>query len=79
MAFVVAIAGIMLPAISGHDQLNVYTGGRDVIRLRSNFDLDSIPKTVDRRFALAATKSIVSMSSLSNVKIGGASPRVLSC
>lgn len=40
----------------------------------SNFDLPSIPKTIDLRFALAATKSKVSASSLSKVRIGGELP-----
>ena len=37
----------------------------------SNLDLVSIPKIVERRFALAATKSRVSSSSLSKDRMGG--------
>ena len=59
MALVVAIAGMILPAIC----------------LISNRDLFSIPKIVDRKLALAVTKSNVSSSSLSNVIMGSeASP-----
>lgn len=56
MALVVAIAGMILPAIC----------------LISNRDLDSIPKIMDRKLALAATKSNVSWSSLSKVIMGSA-------
>ena len=42
------------------------------LRLILNFDLASIPKTNERRFAVAATKSKVSSSSLSKVSIVGA-------
>jgi hypothetical protein len=56
MALVVAIAGMIFPAIC----------------LISNLDLVSIPKTIDRRLALAVTKSNVSSSSLSNVIVGSA-------
>lgn len=54
IAFVVAIAGMMFPAIC----------------FMSNRDLHSIPKTKERRLELAATKSKVSSSSLSNVITG---------
>ena len=60
MALVVAIAGMILPAIC----------------LISNRDLFSIPKIVDRKLALAVTKSNVSSSSLSNVIMGSAVPPV---
>jgi hypothetical protein len=56
MALVVAIAGIMFPAIC----------------LMSNLDLVSIPNTIERRFAPAVTKSRVSSSSLSKVIVGSA-------
>jgi hypothetical protein len=56
IALVVAIAGMIFPAIC----------------LISNRDFVSIPKTIDRRLALADTKSSVSSSSLSNVIIGEA-------
>ena len=55
MALVVAMAGMMLPAIC----------------LMSNFDLGSMPKMMERRLALAVTKSRVSSSSLSKVRTGG--------
>lgn len=55
-------------------------GGSEVhIRLISNFDFASIPKIADRRFALAATKSSVSTSSLSKVMIGRMLSFVVSC
>ena len=38
----------------------------------SNFDRVSMPNVMERRFALAATKSRVSSSSLSNVSMEGA-------
>jgi hypothetical protein len=60
MALVVAIAGMIFPAIC----------------LISNLDLVSIPKTIDRRLALAVTKSNVSSSSLSNVIMGSAESRL---
>jgi hypothetical protein len=56
MAFVVAIAGMILPAIC----------------LMSNLDFVAIPNTIDRKFAPAVTKSKVSSSSLSNVIVGSA-------
>ena len=58
IALVVAIAGMMLPAIC----------------LMSNFDLSSIPNVIDRRLAVAATKSRVSSSSLSKVRTEGGAP-----
>jgi hypothetical protein len=64
IALVVAIAGMILPAIC----------------FMSNLDLVSIPKTIDRKFALAATKSSVSSSSLSKVIIGeAAEPLDVAC
>ena len=56
MAFVVAMAGIMFPAIC----------------LISKRDLVSIPNTIDLKLAAAATKSSVSSSSLSKVMTGSA-------
>ena len=54
IALVVAIAGMILPAIC----------------LMSNFDFGSMPKICARRFAVAVTKSRVSSSSLLKVMIG---------
>jgi hypothetical protein len=58
IALVVAMAGIMFPAIC----------------LISKRDFVSIPKMIDRKLALAETKSRVSSSSLSKVIIGSESP-----
>lgn len=76
---VVAIAGMILPAISGCyvsatplDHLLGVNGMGS--RFVSNFDLGSIPKTVARRLAQAVTKSNVSTSSLSKTRIGFTSP-----
>ena len=66
MALVVAMAGMMLPAISNKVSIHNLKKSNENPRLMSNFDLRSIPKTMDRRFALAATKSRISSSSLSN-------------
>ena len=68
MAFVVAIAGMMLPAISKIDQYRAYahTLGH-LLRLMSNLVRVSMPNIIERRLALAATKSRVSSSSLSKV------------
>ena len=43
----------------------------------SNFDRGSMPKVYERRFALAATKSRVSSSSLSKVRTGDGVPLVI--
>lgn len=48
-------------------------------RLISNFDLPSMPNMRDLRFAVAATKSKVSSSSLSNVRMAGESGPASSC
>ncbi len=61
MALVVAMAGMMFPAIC----------------FVSNLDFVSMPKMRDLRLALAVTKSRVSSSSLSNVMTGAASPEPL--
>ena len=75
MALVVAIAGMILPAISGVDQSLVKETIRMWdLRLMSNFECVGMPKIIERRFEVDATKSRVSSSSLSKVKIGGASP-----
>lgn len=74
MALVVAMAGMMLPAIPEDMLTTVDWGGKTkfvVSRLISNLELDSIWNIAARRLAVAATKSRVSSSSLSKVKIGG--------
>lgn len=68
MAFVVAMAGMMLPAISVMNQLRSLKQDCRHPRLISNLDLGSMPKIMARMFAVAATKSKVSSSSLSKVK-----------
>ena len=73
IAFVVAIAGMILPAISASILAKIITVCNGVdIRLMSNLERGSMPNTIDRKFALAATKSSVSSSSLSKVKTAGA-------
>jgi len=73
MAFVVAIAGMIFPAISTINSLS-YTTGKElklevwVVRLMSNFDFVGMEKMVERMFAVEETKSSVSTSSLSKVK-----------
>lgn len=72
MAFVVAIAGIILPAISvNHIISTAFIMEKTCIRLISNFDRISMPKMNDLRLALAATKSKMSSSSLSKLSTGG--------
>ena len=61
MAFVVAIAGIIFPAIS-----TISPWSPRGKRLMSNLDLVGMEKIVERMFEVAATKSSVSTSSLSN-------------
>lgn len=65
IAFVVAIAGMIFPAISTSVISLIICSGVKSLRLMSNLDLGCIPKTIDRILALAATKSSVSSSSLS--------------
>ena len=48
-------------------------------RLISNFDLRSMPNMCDLRFAVAATKSKVSSSSLSKVRMDGESGPASTC
>jgi hypothetical protein len=71
MALVVAMAGMMLPAISVMNQLRSLKQDCGYPRLISNFDLGSMPKIIARMFAVAATKSSVSPSSLSKAKTAG--------
>ena len=75
MAFVVAIAGIMFPAISVPSQTTPVKAGKGTekgeeraVRLMSNFDFVGMEKIVERMFAVDATKSRVSTSSLSKVR-----------
>lgn len=76
IAFVVAIAGMIFPAISVVREIIVFFFGHDGfdIRLMSNFDLISMPKIYDLRLALAATKSKISSSSLSKLSNGEDAP-----
>jgi len=74
MAFVVAIAGIMFPAISVPSQTTPEKQKKkrkergSGLRLMSNFDFLGMEKIVERMFAVDATKSRVSTSSLSKVR-----------
>ena len=63
IAFVVAIAGMILPAIC----------------LISNFDLVEMLKMSDLRLAAAATRSSVSSSSLSKAILGPDEPTFKAC
>lgn len=68
IAFVVAIAGIIFPAISerGWRQQASSEMGHIVLPLISQRVLRDMPYAADRRFEAAVTKSRVSSSSLSN-------------
>ena len=75
MAFVVAIAGIMFPAISIINIISTaFCHEKIFIRLISNFERISMPNINDLRLALAATKSKMSSSSLSKPSNGGGEP-----